>query len=246
MATTNLPVVFNFGNQTLRTIDQNGEVWFVASDVCAALDISNPRAAIARLDDDERNTVALNDGIQSGPGNPNTNIINESGLYSLVMSSRKAEAKQFKRWVTHEVLPAIRTTGRYEAPGAQDVGSPADRLVGNPDYYRECRDELFAFVDSMGPGVKWPADEEKRQRIADGYLTDILGSRRWLMSFDYRGQLQTTPVHKDACVINCNDPGQLTTMVGESIPLELLPTVLEVANDRLMRVFKSNIAKYKK
>lgn len=243
MATTNLPVVFNFGNQSIRTIDQAGEVWFVANDVCSALDISNPRQAITRLDDDERGVIS-ND---TPSGSQELNIISESGLYSLVMSSRKAEAKQFKRWVTHEVLPTIRTTGRYEAPGATpDVGSPADRLVGNPGYYRECRDELFAFVDSMGPGVKWPADEEKRQRIADGYLTDILSSRRWLMTFDYRGQLQTTPVDKDASLINCNDPGQLKTMVGESIPLELLPTVLEVANDRLMRVFKTNIAKYKK
>lgn len=243
---SNLPVVFNFGTQSIRTIDQNGEIWFVAGDICAALDIANPRQAVGRLDDDERNTVCLTDGIQPTAGNPNTNIINESGLYSLVMSSRKSEAKQFKRWVTHEVLPAIRTTGRYEAAAGQDAGSPADRLIGNPGYYRECRDELFAFADSMGPGVKWPADEEKRQRIAAGYLTDILSSRRWLMSFDYRGQLQTTPVHKDACVINCNDPSQLSTMVGESIPLELLPAVLEVANDRLMQVFKSNIAKYKK
>ncbi|WP_334686000.1 hypothetical protein, partial [Janthinobacterium sp. CAN_S1] len=155
-----------------------------------------------------------------------------------IVSTRQSE---------YPVLPAIRTTGRYEAPGsAPDVNSPADRLAGNPGYYRECRDELFAFVDSMGPGIKWPADEEKRQRIADGYLTDMLSSRRWLMTFDYRGQMQTTPVDKDASLINCNDAGQLTTMVGESIPLELLPTVLEVANDRLMRVFKTNIAKYKK
>lgn len=240
---SNLPVAFNFGNQSLRTIDKDGEVWFVAKDVCQVLDITNHNHAVGRLDDDERDGVALNDPM----GRPQElTIINESGLYSLVLSSRKAEAKTFKRWVTHDVLPAIRKTGSYEAPSAPDTGSPADRLVGNPGYYRECRDELFAFADSMGPGVKWPADEEKRQRIADGYLTDILMSRRWLMSFDYRGQLQTTPVDKDANVISCTDVAQLTTMVGESIPLELLPTVLEVANDRLMRAFKSNIAKYKK
>lgn len=124
MATTSLPVVFNFGNQSIRTIDQDGEVWFVASDVCDALELSNPTAAISRLDDDERsmfnigqgNTLNSNEGIPGARGNPNTNIINESGLYSLVMGSRKAEAKAFKRWVTHDVLPAIRKTGRYEAP----------------------------------------------------------------------------------------------------------------------------------
>lgn len=115
---TNLPVVFNFGTQSIRTIDRDGEIWFVASDVCAALDIANPRHAVGRLDDDERNTVVLNDGNTAERGNPNVNIISESGLYSLVMSSRKAEAKHFKRWVTHEVLPKIRKTGKYEAPGA--------------------------------------------------------------------------------------------------------------------------------
>src|SRR5471030_1112884 len=109
-----LPVVFNFGLQSIRTIDQNGEIWFVASDVCAALDIANPTQAVGRLDEDERsmfnigqgNTLCSNEGIGAARGNPNTNIISESGLYSLVMGSRKAEAKQFKRWVTHDVLPA--------------------------------------------------------------------------------------------------------------------------------------------
>lgn len=111
---SNLPVVFNFGNQTIRTIDQNGEIWFVANDVCAALDISNPRQAVSRLDDDERGVIS-ND---TPSGTQDLNIISESGLYSLVMSSRKAEAKHFKRWVTHEVLPKIRKTGRYDAAGA--------------------------------------------------------------------------------------------------------------------------------
>lgn len=106
---TNLPVIFNFGNLSVRTIDQEGEVWFVASDVCTALEIANPTQAVGRLDDDERSM--LNIGRQG-----EAHIISESGLFSLVMSSRKAEAKQFKRWVTHDVLPAIRKTGRYEAP----------------------------------------------------------------------------------------------------------------------------------
>ena len=109
MVTSNLPVVFNFGTQSIRTIDQDGEIWFVASDVCTALDIANPTQAVGRLDDDERSM--FNIGRQG-----DAHIISESGLYSLVMSSRKAEAKQFKRWVTHDVLPAIRKTGRYEAP----------------------------------------------------------------------------------------------------------------------------------
>lgn len=103
--------VFNnvmFGN--VRIILQDNEPWFVAKDVCDCLEINNSRQALSRLDDDEKNSVILNDGI---PGNPEKSIVNEYGLYSLVMSSRKPEAKEFKRWITHEVLPALRKTGSY-------------------------------------------------------------------------------------------------------------------------------------
>lgn len=120
---TNLPVVFNFGAQSIRTIDQDGEVWFVANDVCAALDIANPRHAVGRLDDDEKGVVS-NDTLG---GSQELSTISESGLYSLVMSSRKAEAKQFKRWVTHDVLPTIRKTGRYEAPSQAAPAEPQTR-----------------------------------------------------------------------------------------------------------------------
>lgn len=103
--------VFNnemFGN--VRILLQGDEPWFVAKDVCDCLEISNSRQALSRLDDDEKNSVILNDGT---PGNPEKSIVNEYGLYNLVMSSRKPEAKEFKRWVTHEVLPSLRKYGTY-------------------------------------------------------------------------------------------------------------------------------------
>lgn len=106
--------VFNnpeFGE--VRTVVIDDEPWFVAADVCRALDIGNSRQAVTRLDDDEKNTVTLNDGI---PGNPEKTVVNEPGLYSLVLGSRKPEAKAFKRWITHEVIPAIRKTGGYHVP----------------------------------------------------------------------------------------------------------------------------------
>ena len=96
----------------IRAVSENGEPWFVAKDVCDALGLGNSRQALSRLDDDEKDTVILNDSI---PGNPNKAVVNEPGLYSLIMSSRKPEAKAFQRWVTHEVLPAIRRTGGYMA-----------------------------------------------------------------------------------------------------------------------------------
>lgn len=91
----------------VRVIEQNGAPWFVAADVCKALDIANPTDAIKRLDEDEK--ARLNLGLSGG----DTNCVNEPGLYSLVLGSRKPEAKSFKRWITHDVIPSIRKTGGY-------------------------------------------------------------------------------------------------------------------------------------
>lgn len=98
---------FDFKGAALRALtDENGEPWFIAKDVCDVLEISNPSDALKRLDDDERSRFNL--GRQG-----ETNIVNEAGLYALVLGSRKPEAHEFKRWVTHEVLPQIRRTGGY-------------------------------------------------------------------------------------------------------------------------------------
>lgn len=91
----------------LRTVAINGEPWFVAADVCRALEHSNPTKALGRLDEDEKANFKL--GLQGG----GTNCVSESGLYSLVLGSRKPEAKAFKRWITHEVIPCIRKNGAY-------------------------------------------------------------------------------------------------------------------------------------
>lgn len=98
---------FDFKGASLRTLtDEAGEPWFVAKDVCDILGHSNVSMALDRLDDDERSKFNL--GRQG-----ETNIVTEAGLYSLVLGSRKPEAHEFKRWVTHEVLPQIRKTGGY-------------------------------------------------------------------------------------------------------------------------------------
>lgn len=98
---------FSFKGERVRVLmTENDEPWFIAKDVCDILEISNPSDALKRLDDDERSRFNL--GRQG-----ETNIINEAGLYVLVLGSRKPEAHEFKRWVTHEVLPQIRRTGGY-------------------------------------------------------------------------------------------------------------------------------------
>ena len=108
--------VFDFAatGQRVRTLIEDGEPRFVAADVCAVLDLANPRSSLALLDADEKgvHTVDTPGGLQS------MTVVNEPGLYSLILRSRKPEARTFKRWITHEVLPAIRRTGRYELASA--------------------------------------------------------------------------------------------------------------------------------
>ena len=101
---------FNFSGQDVRIITINGDPWFVGKDVADILGYSNSRKALSDHVDDEDKGVTKSDTLG---GNQNITIINESGLYSLILKSKKPEAKQFKRWVTSEVLPTIRKHGAY-------------------------------------------------------------------------------------------------------------------------------------
>lgn len=98
----------------LRTLEKDGEVWFVAADVCRALNHTNVSVALQMLEDDEVAKQSLGQVSENGVvQNREMNIISEPGLYTLIIRSNRPEAKAFKRWVTHEVLPTIRRTGRY-------------------------------------------------------------------------------------------------------------------------------------
>lgn len=102
---------FAFEDKLVRTImDDDGEPWFVAKDVCRVLEIANHRDAVAQLDEDEKDAVGISDAIGR---EQETTIISESGLYALVFRSRKPQAREFGRWVRKEVLPALRRTGTY-------------------------------------------------------------------------------------------------------------------------------------
>lgn len=100
---------FNFNQTAVRVINRNGEAWFIAKDVAAALGYSHVPHALRILDDDEKDVHI----VDTRGGNQEMAIINESGVYALVLKSRKPEAKPFRKWVTSEVLPAIRKTGVY-------------------------------------------------------------------------------------------------------------------------------------
>lgn len=106
---------FEFNSNLVRVFkDEAGNPWWVANDVCRILGLENVSKALTRLDQDEKRDVT---GSKVGRNVSKLRTINEPGLYSLIFKSRKPEAKAFKRWVTHEVLPSIRKTGRYEMPG---------------------------------------------------------------------------------------------------------------------------------
>jgi prophage antirepressor-like protein len=166
-----LPFSFN-GNQ-LNVIQQNEEAWFNAKDVCFLLEIQNVTQAVNRLDEDERSM--FNIGRQG-----ETNFINESGLYSLVLSSRKPEAKQFKRWITHEVLPAIRKHGGYLTP------TKTEELLANPDLIIEMAtnlkmerakaNQLLQMVDERNEIIDLQGQQLMKQAPAIEYYTKVLNA----------------------------------------------------------------------
>ena len=123
----------------VRTAIRDGEIWFVAADVCRVLEIVNGRHAVSRLDEDEKGVV-LN--YTSQGRSEGINCINEYGLYSLVLSSRKPQAKAFKRWVTHEVIPSIRKHGMYAASGILTDPETVAALITSLTHEQERSDRL--------------------------------------------------------------------------------------------------------
>jgi len=109
-----MTMAFEFNGRVVRTVGGDSKTWFVTADVCAELEHGNPTKAVLRLDDDEKGLITIQG---AGGGRQDVNVVSESGLYHLVLTSRKPQAKVFRRWVTDEVLPSIRRTGRYEGGG---------------------------------------------------------------------------------------------------------------------------------
>lgn len=130
-------VPYLFESKEVRVVlDERGEPWFVAADVCAALGIANPRDAVSRLKGKERTTVA-NPDARAGQGAQVLNIISEAGVYRLVFTSRVEGSERFKDWLAEEVLPSIRKTGSYAVPGSS-LALPRD--------YEEALAELLVRV----------------------------------------------------------------------------------------------------
>jgi len=186
---------FNFGDHLVRVLmDDIGDPWWVAKDVCRVLTIVNSKDAIKSLDDDERGVAKIYppqrpDGVQ-------VNTINESGLYTLIIRSNKPEAKTFRRWITHEVLPSIRRTGAYAMPGTDPDGYmggpdvkkagnlyfPMAKLVESADKFLEGRAALKALNYFTGMPVDDLLEElETKQRTAQAGTLD--GARKLVEDF---------------------------------------------------------------
>lgn len=158
---------YNFNGASLRTLtDGAGEPWFVAKDVCDILGHSNVSMVLDRLDDDERSKFNL--GRQG-----ETNIVNEAGLYSLVLGSRKPEAHEFKRWVTHEVLPSIRKHGGYMA--GQERMTPEQMALASMRWLQSKVDEQAKQLKAQEGKVLFAnAVETARTSILVGDFAKIL------------------------------------------------------------------------
>lgn len=140
-------VSFDFNGLGVRTqTDENGDPWFVASDVCKVLEHTNPSQAIRDNLESDEVTLSLTEGSHRP-----TNFVNESGLYSLILRSRKPQAKLFRKWITSEVLPAIRKNGSYGAVDLSDPATLRQTLLG----YTERVIEQQRIIDQQAPKVEF-------------------------------------------------------------------------------------------
>lgn len=166
----------------VRVVMQDGEPWFVANDVCRALDLTNPRKAISRLDADEKDGVTISDAIGR---EQKTNVVNESGLYTLILTSRKPEAHAFKRWVTHDILPSIARTGKYENPNSPQTNGTItldeDTLVRIGSVF--CTETVKALLPFIRPQTEpapvvvtadLPKEPRKRRLVPLKDFSDVL------------------------------------------------------------------------
>lgn len=182
----NLPTVFDYQSSQVRVVMRDGEPWFVARDVCKVLEHSDVSMAVSRLDEDEKGTSI----VCTPGGNQSMLCVSEPGLYGLIFTSRKPEAKAFKRWVKHDVLPAIRKTGSYDLQ-AQPVPSvhtlserfrprALENLLRVPDGYFSVMGELFKHLYNAEALLNQSLDEHAMIEISVGqrwsrYAREVLG-----------------------------------------------------------------------
>lgn len=202
-----------------RVMDRNGEPWFVLSEVCKKLGIAQPASASRSLDDDEKDVLTMH--TLGGP--QKVSIINESGLYSLIMTSRKTEAKKFQKWVTAEVLPSIRKTGSYQGKTPAFIKRFNENWDRVPSSHFSVINELvyrlWGRLEMVGHTMADQAPNGKQNR------PDVSVGRRfasWLGEF-----------HPSVCADYKYYPHKTDEWEGDSrmYPRSMLPLFLEYVDD---------------
>jgi prophage antirepressor-like protein len=191
---------FSFNNSAVRVIIRDGEPWFVAADVAKALGYSSPKDAAEHLDDDEKGSAIT----RTPGGDQSVTVISESGLYALVLRSRKPEARKFAKWVTSEVLPSIRKTGGYQQPVNMAHALEAANAVA-------AQVQAVVFEQLLSGGKRWQ-------------------NERWMLSFQCHGRTnEVTPhanqIEGEAVVMSL---ARLATAIAE--PNGMMPSNTELAN----------------
>lgn len=151
--------IFNYGAVPVRTIVKDGEPWWVLADVCQVLGLLNPTVVANRLDDDEKEILKTKLDLVLDIPNRGLTIINESGLYKVILRSDKPEAKKFTRWVTHEVLPAIHKTGSYSVSPYKPKASSVGEVIKLVEMTRSMMEEQGCSPNDIAQAVKQLCDQ---------------------------------------------------------------------------------------
>lgn len=232
---TDIQVFQNQEFGELRTIVKDGEPWFVAKDVCDILEIQNHKDAIKRLDDDEKSGVVLTDP----HGRPQeTNCVSESGLYSLVLGSRKPQAHAFKRWVTHDVIPSIRKHGAYMTP------ETIEKALLNPDTIIQLATTLKSEQEKRRAAEAQIEADKPKVLFADS----VAGSRQAILIREMAKLLKQNGVdmgekrlfswlRANGFLISCGDDYNLPTQKSMNLGLMIIRerTYTDDVHTRIMR-----------
>nr|WP_010894930.1 Bro-N domain-containing protein [Xylella fastidiosa] len=230
-------IPFDFHSHAVRVVMRDGNPWFVATDVCTALGYRNPSKAVAdHLDDDEKSNQSL--GLAGKP----VIIISESGLYALVLRSRKPEARKFSKWVTSEVLPSIRKTCEYTVH--PDLGYDQMRSYSkdrkqmaalNTAHSRWISD-VRRLLESAGiKEPEFPKGLEDSEAIATSALVELLRWHRWVLDFDHDFRLRLTPVTLHTNVLTSDEVADWVR--HPTFPTKHLPDIAKAAIERMSKAF---------
>ena len=237
--------IFDYNQSEVRTVLLDGDVWFVAKDICDILELTNPTMALEGLDEDERTKFNL--GRQG-----EANIISESGLYSLVLGSRKPEAKMFKRWITHNVIPQIRKTGNYVQPSMTQaeltlaIAQNQVEIERKTNLALETAEKANAKIDSISDIFTAPIDQNWRHSMND--KINAMCKTHNLNYQVFKGELYKeleSKAHCDLAVRQTNQRNRMKKAGFTSAEQKAVSKIDVIERDsQLKEIFDSIVRKY--